>query len=58
MADTDLLLTVFKELLDEAATSEKSLSLADVDFDQIAQARAEIEHIDERFKSRKVKGHR
>lgn len=58
MADTELLLTVFNELLDEAAFSEKSLSLADVDFDQIAQLRAKIEYIDERLKSGKLKKHR
>jgi hypothetical protein len=49
------LLAVFKELLDDAANPVKSLTLDDVDFDQIARVRAEIEYIDERIKGGKVR---
>lgn len=54
LADIDLL-TVFNELLDEAASLENCLTLDDVDFDQIVRLRAEIEYIDERLKSGKVR---
>ena len=54
MPEIDLL-AVFKELLDEAANPERSLTLNDVDFDQIAMVKAEIEYTDERLKSGKVR---
>jgi hypothetical protein len=49
------LLAVFKDLLDEAENPEKSFTLDDVNFDQIARLRAEIDYIDERLKSGKVR---
>lgn len=54
MPEIDLL-AVFEELLDDAANPNKCLALDDVDFDQIARVRAELEYIDERLKSGKVR---
>jgi hypothetical protein len=48
-------LAMFNELLEEASKPDKSPTLADVDFNQIARIRAEIEYINDRLESGAVK---